>query len=425
MTMESITETIRGIARRSQQAAASLRGTSGEERKKVLEAFARQIDGDVAAIVAANAQDYSREEAQGMSAGLLDRLKLDANRVASLADAVREVAALPDPVGITTQGSVRPNGLHVRQVTVPMGVVGMVYEARPGVTVDAIALALMSGNAVITRGGSAAALSNAAIVECAWRALAEVGLPKELVANIDEYGREGVTALLEARGLVDLVIPRGGAGLIQTVVDKAKVPVIETGVGNCHVYIDEQADLGDALEIVLNAKTQRVGVCNAAETLLVHQGIASEFLPGVLGKLDEAGIRIHGCQQTKKIAADGDIPCLEATEEDWATEYLSADLAVRVVQDVEEAVRHISQYSSGHTEAICSLNVRALDFFTSSVDAAAIAVNASTRFTDGGQLGLGAEIGISTQKLHARGPMGLSALTTTKWIIAGNGHTRP
>jgi len=322
------------------------------------------------------------------------------------------------------RGQTLPNGLVLRQVRVPMGVVGMIYEARPNVTVDAAGLALKSGNAVILRGGSAAARSNEVIVRVLRDALEARGLPADLVQTVDPWGRPGGVALMKARGLVDVLIPRGGAGLIRTVVAESSVPVIETGVGNVHVYVDAAADLAAAADIVMNAKTQRVGVCNAAETLLVHAGVAGTFLPGMLTRLSDAGVVLHGDARTAALAPSG-VEVVPAAETDWETEYLALELAVRVVDSVDDAVEHIRTYSSGHTEAVLTNDLAVAERFVAEVDSAAVMVNASTRFTDGGQLGLGAEIGISTQKLHARGPMGLAELTTTKWIVHGQGHVRP
>jgi glutamate-5-semialdehyde dehydrogenase len=336
----------------------------------------------------------ARGRERGMSDGLLDRLQLTKERVATIAEALRDVADLPDPVGEVVRGSTLENGLRLRQLRVPMGVVGMIYEARPNVTVDAAGLALKSGNAVILRGGSAALSTNRAIVQVMQDALVAEGYSADLVQTIDEYGREGGVALMQARGLVDLLVPRGGAALIQTVVLESKVPVIETGTGNVHIYVDESADIEKALPIILNAKTQRVGVCNAVETLLVHEGIADKFVPA-------------------------------ATDADWETEYLSLDIAAKVVPSIDTAIEHIRRYTTGHTEVIVTESLAAANQFTDEVDAAVVMVNASSRFTDGAEFGLGAELGISTQKLHARGPMGLAELTTTKWIVEGNGQVRP
>ena len=348
-----------------------------------------------------------------------------AKRVAAIADAVRDVVGLPDPVGEVVRGSTLPNGLRLRQVRVPMGVIGMVYEARPNVTVDAAVLALKAGNAAVLRGGSAAESSNTVLVDVIRGALERAGLPADAVTSIDAWGREGVVHLMQARGLVDLLVPRGGAGLIRTVVENSTVPVIETGTGNCHVYVDATADLAQALAITLNAKTRRVGVCNAAETLLVHADAAAQFLPMVLTALHEAGVTLHVDERTASAAADLGIDVLPAGEKDWGDEYLSMDLAVGVVDSLDAAIEHIRTWSSGHTEAICTSDLRAADRFTAEVDSAVVAVNASTAFTDGAQFGLGAEVGISTQKLHARGPMGLAELTSTKWVVTGDGHTRP
>lgn len=418
-----VDEAVAQIARRSKVAARSLASATRSVKDAALHAMADALVAAADRIVTANAVDLDRGRAAGMSTALIDRLTLTAERIEGIADALRELAALPDPVGEVVRGSTLPNGLILRQVRVPMGVVGMIYEARPNVTVDAAGLALKSGNAVILRGGSAAAASNQVIVEVLGEALTEQGLPADLVQSIDAHGREGAVALMRARGLVDVLVPRGGADLIQTVVRESVVPVIETGVGNCHVYVDASADIDEALSIVVNSKTQRPGVCNAAETLLVHAGIAADFLPRALRVLGEKDVTIHGCDQTAHLAPEG-VEVVPATDEDWGAEYLSLDLAVRVVDDLDAALEHIRTWSSGHTEAICTRDTVAASRFTGELDSAALIVNASTRFTDGGQFGLGAEIGISTQKLHARGPMGLGELTTTTWIVTGNGQIR-
>ncbi|MEN0129343.1 MAG: glutamate-5-semialdehyde dehydrogenase [Brevundimonas sp.] len=415
---------VEAVATRAKRASRRLATANRATKDAALHALADALVGATDRIVAANAEDLERGRSSGMAAGLLDRLALDPARIVAIADALRELASLPDPVGEVVRGSTLPNGLRLRQVRVPMGVVGMIYEARPNVTVDAAGLALKSGNAVILRGGSAAASSNAVIVEVLSHALESVHLPGDLVQSIDAWGREGAVALMRARGLVDVLVPRGGADLIRTVVRESTVPVIETGVGNVHIYVDESAELGDALPILLNAKTQRVGVCNAAETLLVHEGVADEFLPVAIAMLADAGVTVHGDARTLALAPE-EADVVPATDEDWATEYLSLDIAVRVVEDLDEALEHIRTWSSGHTEAILTRDLAASERFVAEVDSAAVMVNASTRFTDGGQLGLGAEIGISTQKLHARGPMGLAELTTTKWIVHGDGHVRP
>lgn len=419
---ERATALVASVTTAARAAQRAIAGAPRAVKDNALHAMADALLAQAEAILAANAADLARGREEGMRPGLLDRLALDPERLEAIAGALREIAALPDPVGQIVDGSVMPNGLRVRRVRVPMGVVGMIYEARPNVTVDAAALALKAGNAALLRGGSAAAHSNQALVAAIGAGLEAVGLPGALVASVDQWGRAGAAALMQARGLIDVLIPRGGAGLIQAVIAEATVPVIETGVGNCHLYVDAAADLAWAHAITLNAKTQRVGVCNAAETLLVHAAVAERFLPGALADLTAAGVRLHGCPRTAALA--GAVPVEPATEADWATEYLDYELAVAVVDDLEAALAHIRTYSSGHTEAIVSTDTRAVERFTTEVDAAAVAVNASTRFTDGGQLGLGAEIGISTQKLHARGPMGLAALTTTKWLIEGDGHVR-
>ncbi|MDN6487609.1 MAG: glutamate-5-semialdehyde dehydrogenase [Ancrocorticia sp.] len=411
---------VEAAARNAQDAARSLRGASSGAKNALLVAIADALEDQRGAILEANARDVEDGRASGMKEGLIDRLLLTEERISSIAAATRQVATLPDPVGEVVRGQSLPNGLLLRQVRVPMGVIGMIYEARPNVTVDAVALALKAGSAVLLRGGRAALHSNAALVNVMRSAVVANNLPADLVATIDEYGREGGVALMRARGLVDLVIPRGGAGLIQTVVRESLVPVIETGVGNCHVYVDRAADLDKALAIAANSKTHRPSVCNAAETLLVHRDVASQFVPRVVQALQGAGVTVHGCDKVQALASN----VVPATEEDWETEYLALDIAVGVVDSIDGALSHIRRYSTGHTEAIVSQDVAAVREFTSAVDSAAVMVNASTRFTDGGELGLGAEIGISTQKLHARGPMGLAELTTTTWIVEGDGHVR-
>ncbi|WP_273488298.1 glutamate-5-semialdehyde dehydrogenase [Ancrocorticia populi] len=411
---------VEAAARNAQDAARSLRGATSGAKNALLVAIADALEDQRGAILEANARDVEDGRASGMKEGLIDRLLLTEERISSIAAATRQVATLPDPVGEVVRGQSLPNGLLLRQVRVPMGVIGMIYEARPNVTVDAAALALKAGSAVLLRGGRAALHSNAALVDVMRTAVTANNLPADLVATIDEYGREGGVALMRARGLVDLVIPRGGAGLIQTVVRESLVPVIETGVGNCHVYVDRAADLDKALAIAVNSKTHRPSVCNAAETLLVHRDVASQFVPRVVQALQGAGVTVHGCDKVQALASN----VVPASEEDWETEYLALDIAVGVVDSIDGALSHIRRYSTGHTEAIVSQDVAAVREFTSSVDSAAVMVNASTRFTDGGELGLGAEIGISTQKLHARGPMGLAELTTTTWIVEGDGHVR-
>ena len=417
-----VTEAVTQIARNAKVAAKQLALATRAQKDALLAAMADALVAHSAEITRANEVDVDRERAGGMSEGLLDRLSLTEARITAAADALRELAALPDPVGEVVRGYTLPNGLRLTQVRVPMGVVAMIYEARPNVTVDAAGLGIKSGNAVILRGGSAAAETNQVIVSVLRDAVAGAGFSPDLIQTVDAYGRAGGVALMRARGFVDVLIPRGGAGLIQTVVENSLVPVIETGVGVVHVYVDSAADLEKALDIVINSKTQRVGVCNALETLLVHDDVAADFLPQVLADLAQRGVIVHGDARTAALAAE--VPVIPATEADWETEYLAPEIAVKVVDSLDDAIAHIDRYSSGHTEAILTNDLAAADQFVAAVDAAAVMVNASTRFTDGGEFGLGAEIGISTQKLHARGPMGLGELTTTKWIVRGDGHVR-
>ena len=432
----AVEDAVRVVAERAREAARALRGCEGAALNAALEAIAAGLEANCERILEANAADLARGVAGGMSVGLQDRLRLDQARVAGLADSVREVAGLPGVVGEVLWGRRLDNGLEVSQVRVPMGVVAMIYEARPDVTVNAAALCIKTGNAVILRGGSAAAQTNAVLVEVMREALGRGGLAglsglaglagvaPDAVQSLDGLGREAVGAVLRARGLVDLAIPRGGAGLIQLVVETATVPVIETGVGNCHIYVDASAQLEDAVRIVMNAKTQRVGVCNAVETLLVDRPVFVKFLRVLLPQLAEVPVRIHADADVAAVASQVGVATRPATEKDWETEYLDYDLAVRVVDGVDQAIAHIGQYSSGHTEAVLATDSRVIDRFVTQVDSAVVNVNASTRFTDGGQFGFGAEIGISTQKLHARGPMGMEALTTWKSIVRGQGQIR-
>jgi glutamate-5-semialdehyde dehydrogenase len=416
-------EQVTRLAREGREASLVLAQLSRADKDRALRSLADALDAATAQIVAANAQDLQRGRDGGMADGLLDRLRLDADRVAAVAQAMRDVAALPDPVGEVVRGSTLANGLQIRQVRVPMGVVGMIYEARPNVTVDAAALGLKSGNAVILRGGSAAAGTNAALVDVLRAGLADLGLPEDAVALL-EGGHGAVRALMTARGEVDLLIPRGGAGLIQSVVTESTVPVIETGIGICHVYVDAAADLHKALAITVNSKTHRPSVCNAAETLLVHEDVAGTFLPQALAALHEAGVALHLGDRSEVVARAVDIPFTPATDEDFSTEWHALEMNVRVVDDLDGALAHIRRHGSGHTEAIVTEDRAAARRFVAEVDAAAVMVNASTRFTDGGEFGFGAEIGISTQKLHARGPMALPELTTTKWVVEGDGQVR-
>jgi glutamate-5-semialdehyde dehydrogenase len=415
--------TVAELAARARVASRTLALLSRADKDQALRALADALDGASEQIVRANAEDVERGRGGGMADGLVDRLTLTPDRVTAVASALRDIAALPDPVGEVVRGSTLANGLQIRQVRVPMGVVGMIYEARPNVTVDAAGLGLKSGNAVILRGGSAAESTNRALVDVMRGALEAQGLPADAIGLL-EGGREVVRELLTARGQVDLIIPRGGAGLIQTVVTESTVPVIETGVGNCHVYVDAAADLDKALAIVVNAKTHRPSVCNAAESLLVHESLREEFLPKVLAELSGAGVVLHTDPAAGSAAEAAGIPHVPARDEDWDTEYLALEMAVGVVPDLDAALAHIQQHTSGHTEAIVTEDRAAARRFTTEVDAAAVMVNASTRFTDGGEFGFGAEIGISTQKLHARGPMGLQELTSTTYVVTGDGHVR-
>jgi glutamate-5-semialdehyde dehydrogenase len=402
---------VHAVAGRARDAAAELSTRTRADKDAALHAMAEAL--------AANARDVAAGRAEGMAESLIDRLALDADRIAAMATGVADVAALPDPVGEVVRGYLRPNGLEIREVRVPFGVVAMIYEARPNVTVDAAALALKSGNAALLRGSASAYRTNTVLVDVLAAAADKSGLPRDSVQLVPGTDRAGVGHLLRARGLVDLVIPRGGAGLISYVVENATVPVIETGVGNVHVYVDASADLTMAERIVLNAKTSRVSVCNSAETLLVHRAVAAEFVPRITAALQAAGVALHGDEQFA--ALDG---VDSATDDDWAREYLSLDLAARVVEDIDEAIAHIRRWSSGHTEAIVTGELAAARRFVARVDSAAVMVNASTRFTDGAEFGFGAEIGISTQKMHARGPMGLAELTSTKWVVTGDGQVR-
>ncbi|MFT2706364.1 glutamate-5-semialdehyde dehydrogenase [Clavibacter zhangzhiyongii] len=393
--------------------------TSGE-RDAALEAIAAALLAATDRVVAANAEDLAAGRASGLAAGLLDRLALDARRVGALADAVAGIHRLDDPLGHVVRGRTLPNGLLLSQVRVPFGVVGAIYEARPNVTVDIAALALRSGNAVVLRGGSAALRTNAVLVDVMRGALEAAGLPADAVQTVDAHGRAGAARLMRARGLVDVLVPRGSADLIRTVVEESTVPVIETGAGVVHVYLDASADERMAVDIAVDAKVSRPSVCNAMETLLVHRDAAPRILPAVLDALRERGVTVHGDDGVRALWPDA----VPATDEDWAAEYLSLDVAVRVVDAVEDAVAHIARWSTHHTESIVTSDLTVAERFLAAVDSAVVMVNASTRFTDGSEFGFGAEVGISTQKLHARGPMGLQELTSTKWIVRGSGQVR-
>lgn len=408
-------------AQRARVAAADLAVRNRADKDAALQAMAAAFEARSVEIITANAGDVARAREAGTAESIIDRLSLDDGRIRGMADGLRQVAGLPDPVGEVVRGYTLPNGLRVEQRRVPMGVVGIIYEARPNVTADAAGLALKSGNAVLLRGSSSALASNSAIIEVLRDAVVSAGLPADVVQLVGGSGHEPAKHLMRARGLVDVLIPRGGAGLIRSVVEESTVPVIETGIGNCHVYVDAAADLEKALAITLNAKVQRPSVCNAVETLLVHADVADAFVPSVLAALKADGVTVHGDSRVKAYGPD----VQEATDDDWASEYLSLDLAVAVVDSLDDAVAHIRRWGSGHTEAIITESLAAARRFTATTDSAAVMVNASTRFTDGEQLGFGAEIGISTQKLHARGPMGLPELTTTTYVVTGDGHVRP
>ena len=400
-------------------AAAVLR-TAGEKKRRALLEAAQALRAAAPEILAANAVDLAAARESGMRDAMLDRLTLTEARIEAMAQGVEDVAAQRDPVGRVLSGETRPNGLKIEKVTVPMGVIGIIFEARPNVTSDAAALCLMAGSAVILRGGKEAFHSNMAVTSVLQAALERAGLPRTAVQLVQDTSRESSREMMGLVGYLDLLIPRGGAGLIRAVVENARVPVIETGVGNCHVYVDESADIDMAAEIIFNAKTSRPSVCNAIETILVHEKIAEKALPAIAARLREKRGELRGDDRTRAILPEA----VPASEADWETEYLDYILAVRVVDSLDEAVAHIARYSSGHSECIVTRDLRAAEAFTARVDSAAVYVNASTRFTDGGEMGLGAEIGISTQKLHARGPMGLNEIVSYKYVIRGDGQVR-
>ncbi len=418
-TQQDVTHDVMAAAERAREASHGLALATRALKDEALLAMADALVAAHDDLLSANAEDVARAEAAGVPVNIIDRLRLTPDRLAGMAQGLRDVAALPDPVGEVVRGSTLANGLELRQVRVPFGVVGIIYEARPNVTADAAGICLKSGNAVLLRGSSSARSSNTAIVGVLRAAASATGLDADVIQLVPGDSHDSVQALMRARGLVDVLIPRGGAALIRSVVEGSTVPVIETGVGNCHVYVDRAADLDRALAIVLNAKTHRTSVCNAAESLLVHADVAGEFLPRVVAALQDAGVTIHG--DDAFTAYDGVLP---ATDEDYGREYLSLDISARVVGDLDEAIRHIRRFSSQHSDAIVTRDQDAARRFTAAVDSAAVLVNASTRFTDGGEFGFGAEIGISTQKLHARGPMGLPEMTSTKYVVTGDGHVR-
>lgn len=420
MSTQSIAPEIRELFERTADAAHALGLADTNRKNAALTAIAAAIEAHQAEIVAANEIDMRLGRENGLADGLLDRLLLTPQRVQALADAVRDIIALPDPIGQVLRGSTLANGIRLSQVRVPLGVIGAIYEARPNVTVDIAAIAIKSGNAVLLRGGSAAEHSNQAIVAVLRDALGEAGLPMDAVGTVDPWGRDGALALMHGRGYIDVIIPRGSQSLIDTVVRESTVPAIETGAGVVHIFVDESADPASISPIVVNARVQRPGVCNALDTLLVHRGAAA-LLPLVLSDLAAAGVTIHGNEEIQALHS-ATVPVAEA---DWGTEWLSLNLSVKIVDSLDEALAHIRRYSTKHTEAILTEDVRNAERFLAEVDAAVVMVNASTRYTDGGEFGFGAEVGISTQKLHARGPMGLPELTSTKWVLRGDGHVRP
>ncbi|MCI8469773.1 MAG: glutamate-5-semialdehyde dehydrogenase [Eggerthellaceae bacterium] len=415
---------VRALAERARQASGALAQTTAAQRDAALRGMAAALRDQAPAILEANAADVDAARQAGTAEPLVDRLALDAGRVEAMAAALEDLAALPDPLGRVLEQRTLPNGIELTRVAVPLGVVAVVYEARPNVTADAAGICLKSGNACVLRGGSLAARSNEVIADVLADAAVAAGLPEGAVTAITTTDRAATDALMQLHGVVDVLIPRGGAGLIRHCVECSKVPVIETGTGNCHVYVHSSADLDKARAIVLNAKCRRYGVCNAAETLLVDEQVAPDFLPETLAALGERGVTVHADERAMEAAADLDVDIVPATEEDWATEYLGPHLAVRCVTGVDEAVDHVNRYGTRHSEAIVAEDAQATEAFLNRVDAAAVYANASTAFTDGGEFGLGAEIGISTQKLHARGPFALEALTSSKYVLRGDGQVR-
>ncbi|MEE1284555.1 MAG: glutamate-5-semialdehyde dehydrogenase [Acutalibacteraceae bacterium] len=408
-----------GLGKNAKVAQVTLADASTALKNKALTAISEALLENKDDIIKANSLDLANGKANGMSESLLDRLALTEARIKDIANSVLEIVALPDPVGVVKSGSTRPNGLNIEKVAVPMGTIAVIYEARPNVTIDAAALCLKSGNAVILRGGKEAINSNIATANIMRQAIESVGLDKNCIQLVEDTSRETANALMKLNGYIDVLIPRGGAGLINSVVQNATVPVIETGVGNCHIYVDKTADINMAVDIIYNAKTSRPSVCNAAESLVIHKDIAAQALPAIKAKLDEKNVELCGDEYAGNI-----IDITLATDEDWGKEYLDYKMSIKTVDNVEEAIAHINTYSTGHSEAIITNDYNSAQKFTKLVNSSAVYVNASTRFTDGGQFGFGAEIGISTQKLHARGPIGLPELTTTKFVIRGNGQVR-
>lgn len=401
-------------------ASVGLANATPQQRAQALHNIAKLLIERTAEIILANAKDIERGQANDMSISTQDRIRLDEKRIRAISESVTKITTLPDPLGDVLRGMTLPNGLKLTQIRVPLGVVGVIYEARPNVTIDIAVLAIKSGNAVVLRGGRDAQSSNEVLVKLLQDALAQAGLSADAVHTLDEFGREGGVEMMKAVGLIDVLIPRGSAGLIQAVVEESKVPVIQTGDGVVHIFVDESARLDWSVDIIHNAKVQRPSVCNAVETLLVHENAAQRILPAVLKNLGEANVTIHGDAETAKLGTE----VLPATEEDWKAEYHDLDLAVKVVKNLDEALAHIAIYGTKHTESIITENVENAERFLAEVDASTVMVNASTRFTDGGEFGFGAEVGISTQKLHARGPMGILELTSTKWLVRGAGQTR-
>ena len=413
-----------GLAKAARVAARLLANCTRAQKDAALNLMAQALLDNAAEIVAANKLDVQSATAANIDAAIIDRLTLDQVRIQSLADGLKDISKLPDPVGETIREFDVPSGLHITQRRVPFGVVAVIYEARPNVTVDTAGLTLKSGNCALLRGSASAVNTNTKLVEIMRAALSKSQVPADAIQIVSAESHESVAELLQARGLIDVVIPRGGSALIERVVTESIVPVIETGVGNCHVYIDKSADFAKAISIAINSKVQRVSVCNAAETILIHSEIADEFIPELMQAFKAEGVTIHGDDSVAEYAAQAGTAFKQATDSDWSDEYYSLDIAARVVSDIDDALSHIQKWSTGHTEAIVATDEVAISRFTSELDSAVVMVNASTRFTDGGEFGFGAEIGISTQKLHARGPMGLQELTTSTYVVVGDGHTR-
>ena len=413
-----------GLAKAARVAARLLANCTRAQKDAALNLMAQALLDNAAEIVAANKLDVQSATAANIDAAIIDRLTLDQVRIQSLADGLKDISKLPDPVGETIREFDVPSGLHITQRRVPFGVVAVIYEARPNVTVDTAGLTLKSGNCALLRGSASAVNTNTKLVEIMRAALSKSDVPADAIQIVSAESHESVAELLQARGLIDVVIPRGGSALIERVVTESIVPVVETGVGNCHVYIDKSADFAKAISIAINSKVQRVSVCNAAETILIHSEIADQFIPELMQAFKAEGVTIHGDDSVAEYAAQAGTAFKQATDSDWSDEYYSLDIAARVVSDIDDALSHIQKWSTGHTEAIVATDEVAISRFTSELDSAVVMVNASTRFTDGGEFGFGAEIGISTQKLHARGPMGLQELTTSTYVVVGDGHTR-